>query len=139
MKHILIGLIILLAACNNNKNTSKANRHAQCYQYSGTAGTITMRLEENDFFSGILVYELKEKDRNGGTIQGKLQGDLLIADYSFVSEGSLSVRQVAFKKIGNNFIEGYGDVVVIDNKAVFKDISTLQFNSDMVLSVINCQ
>jgi hypothetical protein len=53
-----------------------------------------------------------------------------VADYTFMSEGIQSTRQVAFKKDGNSFIEGYGD---------FKNVDSLNFNTSMKLVEIACQ
>ena len=45
-----------------------------------------------------MLYQLKEKDRNDGTLQGTINGDTLIADYTFSSEGMLSEAGCLFKR-----------------------------------------
>ncbi len=86
----------------------------------------------------ILTHNFYEKDKNTGTIQGELKGDTLIADYSFVSEGVSSVREVVFLKKGSELVEGYGDADQVDNKLVFKNRSTLNF-SGITLKPTACE
>ena len=130
-----------LASCNSQtKEEDKTNQEQaksektppiDCYSYASASDTVTLKLIHiGDSITGTLVYSLKEKDRNKGTIQGNMQGDILVATYTFMSEGIQSTRQVAFKKEGNSFIEGYGD---------FKNLDSLNFNTPMKLVEIACQ
>ncbi|MBK6634882.1 MAG: hypothetical protein IPH68_02200 [Chitinophagaceae bacterium] len=59
-----------------------------------------------------------------------MSGNILVADYTFMSEGIQSIRQVAFKMEGNSFVEGYGD---------FKNIDSLDFNTSVKLAEVLCQ
>jgi hypothetical protein len=114
----------------------------ECYSASIKKDTILMNLtiKGNEVTNGKLSYKFYEKDQNEGTLVGKLRGDTLIADYTFMSEGVSSVRQVAFLKKGNTYVEGYGDVVD-DNKGkvTFKDIKQLKFEGKTVLSKVDCK
>ena len=89
--------------------------------------------------TGTLVYNLDGKDKNTGTIQGVINGNLLVADYLFMSEGIQSTRQVAFKLENNIFIEGYGDITIQNDSAYFKNMDSLQFNDGMKLIEIPCE
>lgn len=53
---------------------------------------------DNNIVNGDLEYKRFEKDRNKGTIKGMFRGDTLFADYTFMSEGVMSVREVMFLK-----------------------------------------
>ena len=102
-----------------------------CYSYATATDTIILKvIHIGNAITGTLVYSLKEKDKNKGRIQGNMRGDILVADYTFTSEGIQSTRQVAFKKEGNSFLEGYGD---------FKSLDSLNFNTSMKLVEIACQ
>jgi len=102
-----------------------------CYSYATATDTITLKvIHIGNSITGTLVYNLKEKDKNKGTIQGNMRGDILVADYAFMSEGIQSTRQVAFKMEGNSFVEGYGD---------FKNLDSLKFNTSMKLAEVTCQ
>jgi hypothetical protein len=151
MKHIPAILIFLaLASCSDNKTTktstptsetrSQTDSSINCYRYASANDTISLELiKEGKSVSGILIYKLHEKDKNEGTIHGTLQGDILIADYTFRSEGAQSVRQVAFKRSGNYFIEGYGDITETNGKVSFKNIDALQYNDRFKLSEVDCE
>ena len=68
-----------------------------------------------------------------------MKGDVLVADYRFQSEGMTSARQVAFKKQGDGFVEGFGEVFTDSNGVQFKSVDSLQFNSNMPLVEVPCR
>jgi hypothetical protein len=112
----------------------------ECYVYDADGSKIQLEMTNVDNeVSGILIYELKEKDSNKGTIKGTMNGDTLIANYTFQSEGTESTRQVAFLMKDNQLIEGYGEIVTEGNSIKFKDASTLDYSSNMPLSKVDCQ
>ncbi len=73
-----------------------------------------------------------------GTILGKMAGDTLRANYTFMSEGKESNREVVFLRKGKIMIEAYGDVEEKEGKTVFKEPKKLYFDSATVLSEIDC-
>lgn len=102
----------------------------QCYRYATVNDTIELKIiQKGDSVTGTLVYMLKEKDKNRGTIQGIMKDGILMADYTFQSEGVQSIRQVVFKKEGNSFVEGYGD---------FNKLESLAYNTSMQLVNVTC-
>lgn len=110
-----------------------------CYSYINNKDSITMNIDVSDnTVMGELEYRFYEKDSNSGTIQGIIKGDTLFADYSFISEGTGSVREVAFLKKGSNWVEGFGDIEENNGKMVFKDKASLQFNGNIILTEIPC-
>lgn len=139
----------LLLSCNSHDNRTVQTESKQsgkqpssinCYRYTSESDTITLKLiHEESSITGTLVYDLKEKDNNTGTIKGIMRDNVLVADYSFTSEGIQSVRQVAFKLEGNSFIEGYGDIFVKNEKVVFKNLDSLVFSSSIRLPEVTCQ
>lgn len=151
MKTILISLIIssfFIVSCKNNSKTAensttqtgKDQSLGACYQYANPDDTIMLKLIYiGDAITGTLVYILKEKDKNGGVISGRMKGDLMVANYTFMSEGVQSERQVVLKKQDNTFIEGYGDVETVDGKTVFKNLDSLKFNEDFKLVEVECK
>ncbi|RZK10843.1 MAG: hypothetical protein EOO46_09100 [Flavobacterium sp.] len=113
----------------------------ECYSAIIKKDTISLSLtvKDSSLEKGELHYNFFEKDKNQGTLTGTFKGDTLFADYTFMSEGKSSVREVVFLKKGNIFIEGYGDVEEKDNKTVFKDKKKLFFDSKIVLSKTDCK
>jgi hypothetical protein len=135
-------------SCTDNKSNKTENSTDQkenttspgnCYEYANIYDTISLKLiHVGESITGTLVYKLKEKDKNIGTIQGAMKGDLLVADYTFMSEGVSSVRQVVFKKQENFFLEGYGDINTNNNRVSFNNPDSLRFNETFKLIKIDC-
>ncbi len=133
-------------SCRNQQHGSTTNKAVtktsllNCYRYINSSDSFFLQtISANGNITGTLVYNFHEKDRSKGTIQGRMDGELLIADYSFYSEGVQSVRQVAFKKNGNAFIEGYGDAEDKNGKSIFKNIDSLNFNHSTIFHEIDCE
>lgn len=142
-------LAVLLASCNtqvkqtesgtsafaDSENTSGTN----CYLYAGLTDMVSLKMTHTgDTVTGNLVYNFKEKDKNTGTINGRMKGNILIAEYTFLSEGIQSCRQIAFKLDGDNLIEGYGESYSHNDKVLFRNTDSLTFNNSMKLVEISC-
>ncbi|MBE8715243.1 hypothetical protein [Sphingobacterium hungaricum] len=135
----------LFFSCNEQKpkesastevasEASLSTAETQNYDYAKNGDTIHLSIcDTNNMIVGDLVYRLKEKDANIGKIQGEFKDSILFADYTFKSEGVTSVRQVAFKKVGNGLVEGYGDVEESNGKFVFKNPENLNFSDGLIL------
>lgn len=140
--------IVMIASCNNNVNTKEetketttiTNQTVTCYEYAKDSSKVSLNIVlANDVVTGDLLFDYYEKDKNSGTIEGKMKGDTLFADYSFMSEGIHSVREIVFLRNGNDWVEGYGEVEELNGKFVFKTNATLTFNSNIVLQKIPCK
>jgi len=119
---------------------TKADSSVNCYQYATASDTVTLKLiRMGGQVTGTLAYQFKEKDSNKGTLKGSMKGDLLLADYTFMSEGTQSTRQVAFKQNGNTFTEGYGESVDENGSMKFKNVDSLDYSSSFKLQEIPCQ
>ena len=112
----------------------------ECYEYVKGKDTITANfIIQNKTVSGDLTYAYFEKDKNSGTIVGTMNGDTLVANYTFNSEGVESVRQVAFIRKNKTLTEGYGESEEVNRAMVFKDLSQLNFSNSTVLTEIPCR
>ena len=157
MKKILILSIMLLSLSNCKKASStesekttevasgmveesKAESSPECYVYNANGSKIELQMNtNNNEVNGTLTYELKEKDSNKGTFVGTINDSILIAQYTFQSEGTESIREIAFLIKDNQLIEGFGEVVTEGNSIKFKDASSLDYSSNMPLSKVDCQ
>lgn len=152
---LYIALVVLLISCKKEvKNTPIIEQRKggsmeipkevvkKCYSRMTKKDTILLSfsMKEDQTFVGELNYKLFEKDKNIGTLSGVQKGDTLIADYTFMSEGTTSVRQVAFLKKGNTYIEGFG-YMIEDSKGriVFRHLNQLQFDGNIVLTKEDCK
>jgi len=112
----------------------------QCYtsRLNGNIVAISFNVNSHQEVNGKLSYNITGKDKNEGTIVGNMKGDTLIADYTFMSEGVSSVREVVFLQKDGTLIEGYGDVVDANNKVTFKDKKKLKFDAKNTLTKSDC-
>lgn len=152
MKKISMMLIVFLAmtSCKQKETPAETPKSIQqdtlvvtptlgknCYSFEGNGSKIDLKITEtSNGISGTLDYRLAEKDKNSGTFQGTMKDDTLVATYTFQSEGTESIREVAFLLKDNQFIEGYGELDATGTK--FKNPTAIQFTSNMPLSKTDC-
>lgn len=156
MKRIYLLGLILLGACNsfqntktvadNNTDTLIANVPDNLQEMNGCYLSILrndsafLKLSINKgLVKGTLNFNYSEKDKNTGTISGRIQDSLLLADYTFMSEGKTSVREVAFKIGADRLVEGYGDLNMKGDTVRFIDISQLKFQEGSPFIKVKCQ
>jgi hypothetical protein len=141
-------LTFIMVSCNDEgtasgktelvspKNASDTN----CYRYAAGGDTVSLQvIRAGDSATGFLAYNFKEKDDNVGTFKGKVVRDLLVADYTFSSEGTRSVRQVAFKWQDSVFVEGTGQSDMRNDTMLFKNIDSLKFGNTIRLRRVECE
>jgi hypothetical protein len=120
-------------------DTAAAIVTPSCYALQTSNNLILLQLNTvRPTVSGHLTYDIMGKDKNDGTISGILRGDTLLADYNFISGGKHFVRQVAFLRKGDAFVEGYGDLKQQGDRTVFANTDTLDFNGAMILEKVPC-
>lgn len=121
-----------------NKETQTKSIHiGNCYKANLEGNIIELQVQYNDNnVSGTLTYDFEGKEVSQGTFKGKMKQNILIADYVYLSENKTRERQIAFKMINHQFVEGYGER--LENSTKFKDISKLKFNSNMPLKKVDC-
>ena len=157
MKSLFLIYCIVLVACNNSNSSATSNDSIttaipdvqtdtttvivtpSCYAHQTSNNLVLLKLNMvSPTVSGELRYEIMGKDKNDGTITGTMRGDTLFADYTFMSEGKKSVRQVAFLRQGDAFIEGYAETQQKGDTVFFSKTDSLNFNGTMILQEIPC-
>lgn len=146
---LVVALLTIVVACKKNTEKEKITDseidmvptvQQECYEYRKNGNTIYMQLKkEVNSVSGELEYAYSEKDSNNGTFEGTIHDNVLLATYTFVSEGIKSKREVAFRIKDNTLTEGYGEVEEQDSIVRFKNRDKLVFNSDMPLTKVDCK
>ena len=143
-------LIILLTtctiACNNKPNSESesvvvetAGEASGCFAFTENKDSAFLNIDVTDsIVTGELVYALFEKDSNKGKISGKMSGDTLFAKYTFQSEGTESMREVAFLKGNDSWTEGFGPVEEQSGSMLFKDHAAIAFEKGLVFKKIPC-
>ena len=145
--------VIVLSACakktEENQDTDadstalsesvNVENDANCFAYQAKGDSAFMKMTITDgVVAGDLSYALAEKDKNKGTIDGKLIGDTLLVNYKFMSEGVESTREAAFLKKGNDWVEGFGPVEEKQGAMHFKDRSKLNFDNGLTFKAVDC-
>lgn len=143
--------VFAFAACKGPKEDSPIDAHfspdsvakaeimEDCFQFVKGKDTIRLRIQPEEInVTGELAYLFFEKDKSWGTIEGTLEDSLLIAEYTFLSEGDTSTRQVVFKRFAEGWKEGYGQIEEVDGVVVYKNIDSLDYNHEVNLVSIPC-
>ncbi|MDR6194844.1 lipocalin family protein [Siphonobacter sp. SORGH_AS_0500] len=118
---------------------SAEENEEECYAYMTAKDTVYLHISrKNRNITGDLTYKLYEKDSNHGSLDGRVKGDTLLAEYSFSAEGRSSVREVIFLKKGDTYVEGFGPVNDKEGKTVFQDHKNITFINGITLSKTNC-
>jgi hypothetical protein len=147
--HPVLSLIVLVLAsgafsgCNSGNQPpgsgSALEADQECYQFVQGRDTINLTIVETDGkVKGRLAFRFFEKDKSSGTLEGVMRGDTLFANYAFTSEGTLSNREVAFRKVGSEFRMGSGEILNSGSTDVLRDPATLEFSETVVLKNMDC-
>jgi hypothetical protein len=75
----------------------------------------------------MLYYKRFEKDKNEGVFNGVVKDSLIVANYTFASEGVHSVRETAFLINGDLLFEGYGEIMEQGASTKFVNLNKLNF------------
>ena len=146
--------IIAITSCNQPKKSTETTPatdtppagemkamipSSTCYSHTAGKDTVLLKVEVfPNVVTGRLIYKLFEKDSNKGELDGHMNGDTLLADYKFMSEGKLSTRQVIFLIRNDTATEGYGDMEEKGEKMVFKNRRQVSFEKGPALKKTGC-
>ncbi len=128
---------IALIACGE----SDSEKYSECYYYASGRDTISMSFNTTgDQVKGRLDYHLFDKKQDTGPLKGYLRGDTLYGEFRFTTEEDKEItREVIFIKGDGFYREGYGDLVEVDGKMVFKNSLGLNFGHDVKLLKQDCK
>jgi hypothetical protein len=143
---LLLLAYISFIACNNQSTENIATEPTVAVQeinacYTGINKKDSVQIRLNIIgtrVKGEMKYQLFEKDHNQGTLRGKLMGDTIVADYTFLSEGKQSIRQVAFLKKADTLLEGFGEMTNSNGTMTFSNTTLLDFSKGMLLQKTDC-
>lgn len=111
-----------------------------CYQMTSNKDTAYLQLTVQDTtVTGKLTYLFYQKDHNQGTISGILRNNNIYAAYTYSSEGTTSVREVAFQIQDTVLVEGFGPVYQKGKEVLFRDKAKLQFAKERPFVKVACQ
>lgn len=152
-------ICLLVTACGSNPGTETSDNtgvHASadpvvgfaqsnpfvlpgCYEMTHKGDTATLQLDVQDsVVTGRLAYRWNQKDHNTGTIRGVLRDSLILADYTFESEGLTSVRELILKIEDTVLVQAFGDLQTKGNKIVFANPTAVQYMVDNPFVKVAC-
>lgn len=108
---VVIIFVILIFVLAGESNPVSASIEG-CYvaRINNDVYTLNIQSQEKDTVSGTLEFKNFDKDSSKGTFVGTYQKEILSGKYSFSSEGMDSIMHVIFKKTGDTFVRGYGEL-----------------------------
>lgn len=152
----MLGLFLFAGSCNN-KGKSSAEINADTVVNKTTTTTVTdslpsgcysqiiqrdtslLQLENKDsIINGSLSYNIYQKDRNDGTLQAGIDGNIINGWYIFKSEGIVSVRQVTWKINGDELWPAIGEVIQKNDTARFAQPDKLRYDSLRPFKKVPC-
>jgi len=150
----LLGLFLFAGACNNNGKSSGElssdtvvnsmsiavdSLSSGCYSQIVQRDTAFLQLEnKGGIVNGSLSYNIYQKDRNDGTLQAELAGDVITGWYLFKSEGVVSVRQVSWKINADDLWPAIGEMIQRNDTAMFAQPDKLQYDSSRPFKKVPC-
>ncbi len=140
-KIILGGVLVLLVgvgiyyATMKDKVVALPDGAKGCYVANLAQDVYTLNIQSQigDNVTGKLVFKNFEKDSSSGDFTGTYKDGILLGRYTFQSEGMNSDMQVIFKKQGNDFVRGYGEMDATGED--FVDLNKIDFDSSVVFKV----
>lgn len=158
MRYIFIFSTYLIIACSNQtaEPATDSTVHANatdtivtdatpmviegCYEMTMKRDTATMQLSVRDtLITGKLNYRFYKKDWAEGFLNGVIRNDLIIADYTFNSEGMTTLREVIFRIHDNALWQGVGDLTEKNGKVVYLNRDNIQYNSIYPFVKVDCE
>jgi len=125
-----IGFLILQPRNEATKPITENENISGCYVATLDKDVYVLNIEEGDSgaVSGMIAYNNFQKDSSSGSFTGTYADGILSGIYSFDSEGMHSDNPITFKKVGQDFVQGFGPTKT-ENGKVFIDPSTITFDS----------
>lgn len=110
---------------------------SDCYKADVAGNIIELQFQNKaEVTTGTLTYVFSGKEVSQGTFTGKWENNILVANYSYKAKGKNKEKQIVFKRLNNQLLEGYGERKT--NSTEFKDVTKLKFNENMPLKKLAC-
>lgn len=123
----------------NDSEPIESSTLQSCYLGISGKDSVFVILDDNlGTFIGKMHYKNFEKDSSSGDVIGTKNGDTIKLNYSFISEGVNSEREIYFLKKDGNLVEGIGEQVSERNKNLYANSSKINYEG-LVLKPANCE
>lgn len=137
-KVIILLVLILIAVFTyrtiSNKQPQILTNESVLGCYVATIGkdvySLNVLSQDGQAFQAFLQFKNFQKDSSSGSFEGTYKDGVLKGFYSFQSEGTNSILEVMFKKVGENLVRGYGDMN--ETGTHFIDVNTVTYDESVV-------
>lgn len=143
-KSIVFLASVFMVACQNGEPSATSEKNEPnkvlteasmigCYQDIVKKDTFQLAITavEGKKVKGTLMYNFYEKDDSKGSFEGEYTNGILSVNFLANGEGTTSVREVSFKKVGGGFVEGIGEISVNGNKQTFSDPKNINYDGSL--------
>ena len=152
----LLGWFLFAGACNNNgKSSAEINSDTVVNNTAATAiidslssgcfsqvvdrDTALLQIQQKgNTVNGTLSYNIYQKDRNDGTLQAEVSGDIIKGWYLFKSEGIISVREVSWKINGEELWPAMGEMIPKNDTMMFAQPAKLRYENSRPFKKVPC-
>ena len=152
----LLGWFLFAGACNNNgKSSAEINSDTVVNNTAATAiidslssgcfsqvidrDTALLQIQQKgNTVNGTLSYNIYQKDRNDGTLQAEVSGDIIKGWYLFKSEGIISVREVSWKINGEELWPAMGEMIPKNDTMMFAQPDKLRYENSRPFKKMPC-
>ena len=154
-RNLLVFLVFLLAACNNDSVNTTAEKKdstqagqvlpvstvdfSGCYRKVLQRDTVLLQIQQvGDSVSGTMSFDNYQKDSSRGTVRGSVRKDTIVLWYDFFSEGMQSVMEIILKKTEDGLVRATGPFEAKGDTSLFKNHNELKFDPQQTLKKIEC-
>lgn len=138
---ILLGIVFIILKKPKENPVAEIPNIVGCYilQQDKNVYTLALQAQNGPSVAGTMHYDNFQFDDSSGVFVGNYENSILLGNYSFSSEGMNSVRQLIWKRSGNDFVEGSGDYTTVANKQIFVNPNSVTWNKDRTFVQSPCQ
>ncbi len=133
---------VINTTADTGSSTPKAFKNTTvdgCYLQILNRDTFAASLQQQEnLVHGRMSFDNYEKDASAGTVSGILENDILKLNYTFMSEGMISVMELYFKYKDGVLIRGTGEMNSNGDKTYFINPASVNYDGGE-LKKISCE
>jgi nucleoid-associated protein YgaU len=99
-----------------------------CYAFTFKKDVTAVQITtEGDKVTGYMNWSPDQKDGGHGFLVGTKTGNMIVADWTYMIEGSKNTEQIAFKIDGDKLVRAQGELIEKGHKLVIKDMAKAKY------------
>ncbi|MFC3562880.1 hypothetical protein [Pedobacter jamesrossensis] len=135
---------ISVISCQNGKTANEKEAEQRksteveksikgCYRYAVNKDTLQLAITavNGNQVEGAILYNFYEKDDSKGIFKGTYSNGILNGEFTAEGEGKTSIREISFKKVGDVFVQGTGDMEQKGEKELFSKPTKINYGGNL--------